>query len=260
MTVKRISIAGAGRVATALCNEFRRHGFKIDHIVSATESSCRKLAQTCGASWSTIPHFPATTDIIIVSVPDHRIEGLLREIECGPGTLVAHTSGSTPLSVFPPSFRSFGVFYPLQTFSEDRKISFSGLPLLVEASDSGSLKKLSALAATLGCDVHEAGSEARALVHVAAVFACNFSNHMLAAGNELAARSGFGPGILKPLLEETINKALVQGPEISQTGPAVRNDINTIEKHLDLLSFSPRLKRLYMEVTRSIREYYNTGN
>ena len=112
------------------------------------------------------------------------------------------------------------------------------------------------LAESIGGQAHFTDTEQRRMLHLAAVFVCNFTNHMLTAGKEVALRAGFPFEVLNPLIEETFLKAIDNGPENSQTGPAVRNDLNTIEKHLELLSFSPELKRIYNEITHSIIKYY----
>jgi predicted short-subunit dehydrogenase-like oxidoreductase (DUF2520 family) len=252
-----ISFAGAGRVAGALCSVFAEKNHKIQHIVSLTEKSGRELSDIYGASWSSDPVFPDSTDIIIVSVPDHALESVLRKIKCRQETIVAHTAGSIGLDVFPQNIMHKAVFYPLQTFTRNRKISFQNLPVFIESSDIESSGILEALASDIGAKVYYADTEHRRVLHLAAVFVANFTNHMLTCGNTVAGRAGFSFDILGPLVRETIAKASDIGPENSQTGPAVRNDMNTINKHLDLLSFSPELKSLYSELTNSIIKHYN---
>jgi predicted short-subunit dehydrogenase-like oxidoreductase (DUF2520 family) len=256
MAKYRISIAGAGRVASALCMELSAAGHTIDLIVSESEKSCRALAESCNAKWSCTLLFPESSDLIIVSVPDHRLKEVLNNLRCGRNTLVVHTAGSIGLNVFPDSFPSSGVLYPLQTFSKERKVNFSGLPFFIEASGDKASSMLSDLVESMRGKPCKVDSEHRILLHLAAVFTCNFTNHMLTAGNDIAAKAGFRFDVLMPLLSETIQKAIELGPEKSQTGPALRNDINTIEKHLDLLSFSPEFQSVYREVTRSIAGYY----
>jgi predicted short-subunit dehydrogenase-like oxidoreductase (DUF2520 family) len=256
MEFKSISFTGAGRVGSALCAELFKNGFHIDLIVSETESRGKLLAETCNSSWSDRPVFPVSTDLIIVAVPDHRLTGVLNSIKCPSHTVVAHTAGSFGLEVFPDKLKKSGVFYPLQTFSQGRPVSFKNLPVLIESSDDQIYASLKKLAESTGAEVYHSEKEHRQMLHLAAVIVCNFTNHMLTEGKKVALKSGFSYDILKPLISETISKALSVGPEKSQTGPAVRNDNNTIEKHLDLLSFSPELKRLYSEVTKSIISYY----
>jgi predicted short-subunit dehydrogenase-like oxidoreductase (DUF2520 family) len=170
---------------------------------------------------------------------------------------VVHTAGSIGLDVFPPEIVKKGVIYPLQTFSYKRKINFSELPVFIESSDSETTSRISYIAGTLGCRVIYAVTEQRRKLHLAAVFACNFTNHMMTVGKELAINSGYSFDELKPLLQETFLKAFESGPENSQTGPAVRNDKNTIRKHLELLSFDHDLQKIYRDISKSIFKYHN---
>jgi predicted short-subunit dehydrogenase-like oxidoreductase (DUF2520 family) len=256
MIQHNISFAGAGRVAGALCREMYYAGFNIDLIVSESEKNGRSLADSCKALWSPDLIFPDSTDVIIVAVPDNRLKSVLDKIRCRPDTLIAHTAGSIGFDVFPEQNKQKGIFYPLQTFSKERKVIFKDLPFLLESSDKQSSAILESLAESIGGKVYFVDTEHRRMLHLAAVFVCNFTNHMLTAGKEVALKAGFSLEVLSPLIKETISKAMDIGPENSQTGPAVRNDQNTIEKHLELLSFSPELKRIYSEITRLIIKYY----
>jgi predicted short-subunit dehydrogenase-like oxidoreductase (DUF2520 family) len=257
MIQNRISFVGAGRVAGSLCKELFIAGLSIDLIVSESEINGCSLAESCDAGWSSELIFPDSTDIIIVSVPDHRLESVLSKIRCRQQTLVVHTAGSFGMDIFPEQIIKRGIFYPLQTFSRERKVDFKDLPFLIEASDIQSLAVLSSLAETIGGKVHLVDTEHRRLLHIAAVFICNFTNFMVTEGAGIALKAGFSMELLTPLLKETISKAVASGAEKSQTGPAVRNDRNTIEKHLELLSYSPDLQKLYSEVTEAIIKYYN---
>ncbi len=205
------------------------------------KSDGRSLADACNAAWSSDLVFPESTNVIIVAVPDHRLKNVMEMLRCDSGTLVAHTAGSFGMEIFPAQIKRKGIFYPLQTFSKDRKISFTDLPFLIEASDDESSDILKKMAESVHASVHFVDTEQRRMIHLAAVFVCNFTNHMLTIGKEIAFKAGFSFEILTPLIKETISKALDSGPENSQTGPAVRHDQNTIEKHLDLLSFSRRV-------------------
>jgi predicted short-subunit dehydrogenase-like oxidoreductase (DUF2520 family) len=248
----RISFAGAGRVAGALCRKMFLSGLKIDLIVSESESSARKLSELCDASWSAELVYPNSTNLIIVAVPDQRLESVLSKIRCKSDTLIVHTAGTLGMDVFPEKFKSKGIFYPLQTFSKGRKPDFTGLPFFIEASDVKSSAVLKHLAESIGGKVYFCDTERRRMLHLSAVFACNFTNHMLAIGKEIAFKAGLSFEVLEPLIKETISKAIEIGPGSAQTGPAVRGDQNTIEKHLDLLSFSPELQKIYKVVTISI--------
>jgi len=252
----KISFAGAGKVAGALCLELHNKGHQVQQIVSTGEKHGRSLAEKFNAGWSNNLIFPDSTQIIIVAVPDHSLKEVLDGIKCSKRTIVAHTAGSFGLEVFPESLKNIGVFYPLLTFSKEIKTDFTGIPVFIESSDHDSESVLKSLAESMGCSVHFTDTEHRRLLHVAAVFVSNFTNYMFTAGKEVASKAGFSFEVLKPLILETVKKALELGPENSQTGPAVRYDLNTIEKHLDLLSFSPELKDVYGEITKAIIHYY----
>jgi predicted short-subunit dehydrogenase-like oxidoreductase (DUF2520 family) len=257
MSSQNISFAGAGRVASALCRKMYASGHNIELIVSLSEANGRSLSEECGASWSKVPVFPGSSDLIIVAVPDHSLINVLSDLSCSPDTLVVHTAGSFGLEVFPEQIKRKGVFYPLQTFSRDRGVDFSGLPFLLESSDTGSSAIMAELAGSTGGKTLFVSSEQRRMIHLAAVFICNFANHMLTGGWQVAEKADVPFEIFYPLLQETISKAMDLGPGESQTGPAVRNDMNTIEKHIELLAFSPDLQKLYKEVTLSIIKYHS---
>ena len=257
MYQNNVSFAGAGRVADALCKELYYAGFRIDMVTSETGISGKLLADSCKAAWSSDLLFPDSTKVIIVAVPDHSLKSVLDRLKCRPGTLVAHTAGSFGLDIFPEQIRQKGVFYPLQTFTKGRKVNFIDLPFLLESSDDESSEILKSITESIGGIVHFVDSEQRRMLHLAAVFVSNFTNHILTEGKEVTLQTGFPFEILVPLIKETISKALDLGTENSQTGPAIRHDHNTIEKHLELLSFSPGLQRIYKEMTESIIEYYD---
>jgi predicted short-subunit dehydrogenase-like oxidoreductase (DUF2520 family) len=257
MLHQKISFAGAGRVASALCRKMYAAGHNIELIVSLSEANGRYLSESCGASWSKIPEFPPSSDLIIVAVPDHSLRSVLNDLSCSPETLVVHTAGSFGLEVFPERIKKRGVFYPLQTFSRERIVDFTGLPFLLESSDARSSAIMEELAQSAGGRTLFVNSEQRLMIHLAAVFICNFANHMLTGGWQVAEKAGVPFEIFFPLLQETVLKAMDLGPEKSQTGPAVRNDTNTISKHIELLSFAPDLQKLYEEVTISIIKYHS---
>ena len=190
--------------------------------------------------------FPDSTKIIIIAVPDHRLKSVLGSIRCSQETLVAHTAGSFGLDIFPEQIKQKGIFYPLQTFTKGRKVSFIDLPFLLESSDDESSEILKSIAESIGGKVHFVDTEQRRMLHLAAVFVCNFTNHMLTLGKEWRSKGDFPFEILVPLIKETISKAMDLGPENSQTGPAIRHDQNTIEKHLELLSFSLSCRRFIL--------------
>jgi predicted short-subunit dehydrogenase-like oxidoreductase (DUF2520 family) len=253
-----ISFAGAGKVAEALCLELRDKGHNIEQIYTPGSKSGTELATKCDAVWSTDPRYPDSTQIIIVAVPDKILPDVLQIIRYNNEATVVHTAGSFGLEVFPDNLKNTGVFYPLQTFSKGRRLYFAEIPVFIESSGEVAENVLRSLAESLGCSVHMSDTRHRRLLHVAAVFVSNFTNYMYTSGKEISSGAGFSFDVLKPLIMETVKKAIELEPENSQTGPAVRYDANTIEKHMDLLSFSPELRRIYEEITRSIMNHYKT--
>jgi predicted short-subunit dehydrogenase-like oxidoreductase (DUF2520 family) len=252
----RISFIGAGKVAGALSRKMYSSGCNIRKIVSRNGRNGRALAGECDASWSSEYDFSDSEELIIASVPDDKLSEILYRIKCPDNTVVAHTAGSLGLDVFPPHLKHTGVFYPLQTFSENREISFNDLPFFLESSDPYSAGILNDIAELTGGKTYFIDTDHRRLLHVAAVFVSNFTNFMLTAGKQISEKAGFSFEVLEPLINETVMKALEAGPEDSQTGPAYRSDKRTIKRHIDLLSFSPELQGIYKEVTKSILKFY----
>lgn len=252
----KISFAGAGRVAEALCTGFFRRGHHIVQISSRGVERGTRLAAMCNAEWIDNLHFNIPVDIIIVAVPDNTLARVLSLIKCGNDSVVAHTAGSFGLELFPPSLTSAGVFYPLQTFSYGRKNELAGIPFFLEASGEKEMNILKSLASSVSGRVFEFDTSRRRYLHLAAVFACNFTNHMITLAKQISSRTDIPFDVFTPLITETVKKAIEEGPEVSQTGPAVRNDTGTIKKHLELLSFSEELKKIYEDITNSISDLY----
>ena len=252
-----ISFVGAGRVAGALCMELFSKGYRIEKIVSRSEAAGEVLACRCGAVWSDRAEFSDNTDIIFAAVSDRNIGEVLEKLKCGREAIVAHTAASFGLDVFPETIKHKAVFYPLQTFSHGRKIDFSGLPIFIESPDEAVTSVMCEVAESIGSKVFFADAQRRKMLHLAAVFVCNFTNHLLTRGKDIAIKSGFSFEELKPLIAETISKAFDNSPENSQTGPAERNDKITVSKHLELLSFDSDLERIYNDISTSIIHYHN---
>ena len=179
---------------------------------------------------------------------------LLASIAWPAGALVVHLAGALPLSVFAtqPGVRG-GVFYPLQTFSPGRAIAWPTVPLCIEAADPAAEATLLALAGSLSQHVRRLASTQRLKLHVAAVFANNFANHLLGIADALLAEAALPPELLAPLVRETVDKALANPPFTVQTGPAVRHDAPTLAAHQAALAAHPAWQALYAQLTASIQ-------
>lgn len=189
-------------------------------------------------------------DLYLISVSDNAISEVSAQLPFE-NRLVAHTSGSSELSVLNDKNRN-GVFYPLQTFTKGKDIDFSTLPICLEAERDKDYKLLASLASSITQNVYAINSTQRKSLHVAAVFVCNFVNHLYQIGNSLCEENNVPFEVLLPLIQETAHKILELSPVNAQTGPAVRNDSKTIENHLDFLQ-NDEYKKLYHLLTQSIQ-------
>ncbi|PKA84003.1 uncharacterized protein DUF2520 [Ulvibacter sp. MAR_2010_11] len=192
-------------------------------------------------------------DIYIIGIPDD-VVGSFSETLPFKNRLVVHTSGGVAMEVLSKQNRS-GVFYPLQTFSKERVVDFKEIPICVEAENASDLKLLKTLGETISEKVVEINSEERAKLHLAAVFVNNFVNHLYRVGHEITSENNLQFDLLQPLIAETARKIETLTPSEAQTGPAKRNDLKTIEKHLHLLKDSSH-KELYQQLTQAIQKTY----
>jgi len=193
-------------------------------------------------------------DVYIIAVSDDAISQLSSQFSFE-NRLVVHTSGSVSLHSLDKNNRR-GVFYPLQTFTKESEVNFINIPICIEASTILDLKLLKKLGGTISEKVVKINSDERAKLHLAAVFVNNFVNHLYQKGSEILEEKSLPFELLKPLIIETVNKIDSLSPKEAQTGPAKRNDLKTIEKHLHLLKNSTH-KELYLQLTKAIQEKYN---
>ncbi|WP_201986231.1 Rossmann-like and DUF2520 domain-containing protein [Hymenobacter rubidus] len=251
-----IGLLGAGRVASLLGPALVKAGHRVVFVWSRTTAAAAALAaQLPGAQAITVLTAPLpAADIYLLAVPDSAVAPLLAATNWPPSALVAHLAGALPLSVFNgrPTVRG-GVFYPLQTFSPGRAIDWRTVPLCIEASDLAAETTLLNLAASLSQHVLRLDSAQRLKLHVAAVFANNFTNHLLGIANALLAEAGLPAALLAPLVRETVDKALANPPFSVQTGPAVRRDAPTLVAHEAALAEHPAWQALYAQLTASIQ-------
>jgi Uncharacterized conserved protein len=244
---------GAGNLATSLAMEMKHCGINIKQVYSRTTESAKLLADVIGCEWSTdIKEINADADLYIFAVKDTALAELISNMKPNKGMWV-HTAGSMPISVFEGFAKRYGVLYPLQTFSKSRSVNFSNVPFLIEAQRTEDLSLLEELAGQITNDVRHITSEQRKQVHISAVFACNFTNHLYHIAWELLEEKGISPDIILPLISETAAKVQEMNPAKAQTGPAIRYDENVINKHLDLLD-DEGIRELYLKLSESIHK------
>lgn len=192
-------------------------------------------------------------DVYIIGIPDDEISTFSESLSFQ-NKLVVHTSGGVSMEALSNKNRR-GIFYPLQTFSKNRSVNFKNFPLCIEAENSKDLELLRNLGETISEKVVEISSEKRAKLHLAAVFVNNFTNHLYHIGSEILEDENLPFELLKPLISETAAKIETLSPEKAQTGPAKRNDVKTIEKHLHLLGKS-HYSELYKLFTHQLKQQY----
>lgn len=245
---------GAGNLAANLAKALHRQGFRIAQVYSRTNQSAQDLAQAVGARSTTcLSEVMLDAQLYMVCLKDEAFVRLLPEMVRGrERALWVHTAGSIPLNVWQGYAQRYGVLYPLQTFSKQCEADFSGVPFFIEGRSAEDVRCLKDVAATLSADVRLADSRQRKSLHLAAVFACNFTNHMYALGAELLRKYDLPFDVLLPLIDETARKVHRLEPRSAQTGPAVRYDTNVIDEHLSLLADQPDVQTLYRLLSESI--------
>jgi len=245
-----VVLIGSGNVATQLGSALRKQDIEIKQVYSRTLSNAKKLAKKLDASsTSEIEEINNQADIYFVCLTDDTIESFCKKFHTK--KLMVHTAGSVALDVLKLSSDNVGVLYPLQTLSKSKRISLKKVPFFIEANNDLNLNKLKDLADLLSDRVYQIDSKQRMNLHVAAVFACNFSNYMFCVAEEILKQSNIKFDLLKPLISETVNKIQAHSPAQMQTGPAIRNDLRTIKKHLDNLE-NPEYRKIYKLLSENI--------
>lgn len=249
----KVIVIGSGNVATHLSLAISSlSDAEIIQVYSHTEIHARALADCLHCDYTVdLSHIRKDADIYLFALKDQVLESVICSIPRNKG-LWLHTSGSMPMSVFSGLTERYGVLYPLQTFSKNREISFQGLPLFLECHRKEDKELLKDLAYRLSGNVCELSSEKRRSLHLAAVFACNFTNHIYALAEEILEKEGLARDYLFPLIDETASKIHEMPARKAQTGPAIRYDENIMNKHLAMLANDSELQTLYRLLSQSI--------
>ncbi len=253
-TKYNIVLIGAGNVATQLGLALKEAKHTIVQVYSKRKSSADSLAKLLNCeSTNSSEKIIKTADIYIIAVNDDAITDVVKQLQLSNQTVV-HTSGSVEMNILKPSSKNYGVFYPLQTFSKNKKAKFKTIPICLEANNTNTLKALQSLGKSISNNVQIINSEQRKFIHLAAVFACNFTNHFYSIASDILESKKLSLDILKPLIEETANKIKTNSPSTIQTGPAIRGDTKTMDNHLKLLS-NTEYKKLYKLMSMSIIQF-----
>lgn len=250
-----IVIIGSGNVAAVLGRKFIEAGHRILQVISRNKADSQSLAQ----EWKTdCINFSGELNpyagIYIIAVSDDAIKDVIAGIKIK-SSVIAHTAASVSKDILEPVSDHYGVFYPLQSLRKEMVV-IPEIPVLYDGNDEKAQAKLESLASSISPGyVSLAGDEIRSKIHLAAVFVNNFTNHLYALAEKLSDAEGFNFKKLHPLIEETATRLKNISPKNVQTGPAIRNDEETIRKQLALLASDPHLKKIYETLTESIRGF-----
>jgi predicted short-subunit dehydrogenase-like oxidoreductase (DUF2520 family) len=240
-------------VATHLGNAFKQAGFSIAAVYSRDIQKATVLADNIEAKpFSQLDLIPSTADLYLIAVNDSAIAELANQLPIVNG-LVVHSSGTMPIQVL-NKHKRVGVFYPLQSLSKNIPVSSADIPVLLETVQTEDLIALETVAKQCGMNTFVVNSDDRKTVHLAAVFANNFSNYLYTVAEQILSIKGIPFDMLKPLIIETARKVQHHKPSEVQTGPAKRKDVSTMELHLQLLEKTPQYKKIYELLSKGIQE------
>lgn len=254
-----IVILGSGNVAAVLGRKFKAAGHHILQIVSRNASAASKLAYEWDTESTNYPSIiNRNAEVYIIAVSDEAIDDVVADLQL-PKKVVAHTAASVSKDVLKNVSQHYGVFYPLQSLNKENA-QLPEAPIFFDGSDEITKKKLASLANSISPQhASQANDDARLKLHIAAVFVNNFTNHLYALAENYCKKEGIDFKGLIPLIEETVSRMKEISPAGSQTGPAIRNDEETIQKHLAMLDNYPALRNVYLLMTKSIQQKNDRG-
>lgn len=256
----KIGIIGTGNVAWHLGRNLENSGHVISSIYDRDIKKAKEFAldyfnASCTNN-TDLSH--AEASIFIIAVSDDAIEEVAGKLLLPAGAHLFHTSGTKPLKTLGyANTNNIGVFYPLQTFSKGKHTDMAKVPFCLEAETVESSEVLESLAYSISDMVHFMDSSQRAVIHLSAVIACNFSNHMMSIAKGILESNDLSFELLKPLIAETVNKALTISPELAQTGPAKRKDLETLDRQLTSLQNDNQIAKIYEHISQHILDYYS---
>lgn len=252
----KITIIGSGNVATIFSRILHFHHHEIVQIANREIDHAKILAEETGAAFCHINEIDAhAADIYIIAVADSGIKEICSTLHLG-NKPVFHTAGSVSINILQNVSVNYGVLYPLQSLRKEMK-EIPPMPLMIDANNPETMELIQQLADSISKQVKKASDETRIKMHVAAVFACNFTNHLYQMADSYCKKEGLDFKQLFPLIQETAERIKNTSPESVQTGPAIRKDKATIQKHLELLQGLPELEEIYKTLTDSIIKRYS---
>jgi predicted short-subunit dehydrogenase-like oxidoreductase (DUF2520 family) len=251
----KIAILGAGNLAWNLAPALEDAGHEITEVYARDIQKAREITERIYSAEAKddLDFSESKAKLFILAIKDDALSDVADQLILPEGSILVHTSGAMPIEVISQSSASYvGVFYPLQSFTKGKKLDFEDVPFLLESEDEGTVQLLKKVAKSLSPLVYIIRAKDRQAVHVAAVFASNFTNHMLRIAEEILHRKGLDREMLKPLIIESISKSLQLGAKKAQTGPAIREDYETLEAHHQFLAYNEQLAEIYRLISQDI--------
>ena len=247
----KVVLLGAGNVGTHLFRAL--HKAENISLIQWYNRSAQSLKEGKGKvkTLTQLDELVPEADLYLLSISDDNIPKLSNKLISCKG-IIAHTAGSVGMETLNPC-KDHGVFYPLQTFSKQKKVDFEQVPLCLEANTEENFTLLKQVAITLGGPIHRIDSTQRKALHIAAVFVNNFVNHLYAVGEQLCQEHEVPFSVLQPLIAETADKIKSLSPKAAQTGPALRGDQQVLKDHLSLLTKTTQ-KELYQLISTAIQQ------
>jgi len=250
-----VALIGSGNVATILGRLITKCNHRIVHVVSRNGENAKTLAAEFNADHSDLTNTnKINADIYIVAVSDAALEHCTSHFKLH-DKLVLHTAGSVSIEVLKNKTSNYGVLYPLQSLRKEMQL-LPSIPFLIDGNNKEVLKYIEDFALTLSKSVQTANDEERLKLHTAAVIVNNFTNHLYALAEDFCKNENVNFDLLKPLIMETAYRTNDISPAAVQTGPALRKDIHTMDKHLKVLTNYPKLLSVYLKLTDSIITSY----
>jgi len=251
----RVVMLGSGNTATVLCEMIAKAGHQIIQVASRNQINAKPLAELYNAKFAslTVAQFE-DADIYIVALNDAALDHI-EKIPALKNKFVVHTAGAVSINALKDCSNKYGVLYPLQTLSKFSN-HLPEIPFLVDGNNQETLHRILGFAKTLSKSVIEANDTERLNYHVAAVFVCNFCNHMYSLAETFCGKERLDFKNLFPLIDETTSRLKEVSPILSQTGPAIRDDIFTLNRHLQSLNSYPDLKYIYLKLSESIIKFH----
>lgn len=254
LPIQSVVILGAGHVAWHFAHHLQSAGIEVRQIYNRTQRKAESLAGEIGATAAHTPEsIDRTADLYLMAISDDALENVADELRLN-NQLLVHMAGSVSLDILSGKARQWGVLYPLMSFTRGQSLDLGEVPFFIEAGDSESLERLAELAGKLSRRVYQMDSQHRARLHLAAVIASNFSNHMLTLAEKILHEDHLSVDLLGPIMTETLKKAMNISPAKAQSGPAIRGNSAVIGRHLAMLNDDRITQELYRIISESIRQ------